>query len=369
MVRRRRTSFPSATIFITGWILFLLFVSLSPLPPQNVAAERDFVATMQWVSDPSNPVFPLKQTVLTRAEAETKTALKKPVPKSISDLRAIESQLKKIVNKIRSCTVGIRIGRAQGSGVIVSKDGYVLSAAHVTSAPGHSATLILPDGREVQAMTLGLNRTQDTSLLKIVDEAEWPFAEMGDMKTVQIGNWCVATGHPGGFKDKREPVVRFGRVIKLWESAIQTDCTLVGGDSGGPLFDMQGRVIGINSRIGVPTNWNFHVPIDAYQDGWERMVASDVWGSQPSTTPTVLGVSGVDDKRGPRVTDVSKGLPAESAGIQPGDIISKFNGRNVKDFDVLADLVRARRPGDEVTLTILRNEKTLKIKVTLEMQP
>ena len=87
--------------------------------------------------------------------------------------------------------------------------------------------------------------------------------------------WCIAIGHPGGYKLGRTPVVRVGRILDVGKAMIQTDCTLVGGDSGGPLFDMFGRVIGINSRIGPNINYNIHVPVDTYHDTWDKLV---VWG-------------------------------------------------------------------------------------------
>ena len=99
-------------------------------------------------------------------------------------------------------------------------------------------------------------------------------------------DWCVVTGHPGGFKTGRSPVVRVGRILEINNSVaakyICTDCTLVGGDSGGPLFDMQGRVIGIHSQIRARITENVHVPVNTYRETFDRLAKGDVWGSPVS---------------------------------------------------------------------------------------
>ncbi len=284
-----------------------------------------------------------------KTEHKRNAVFSKPAPQNVADLLAIENQVKKLVKHLTRCTVGVRIGRAQGSGVIVSKDGYVLTAAHVAGAPGRKVTFLLADGRLVQGKSLGVDRTVDAALLKMTDKGNWPYAEMGDVTDMKVGDWCIATGHPGGYQKGRAPVVRLGRVSFVRNTLIQTDCTLVGGDSGGPLFDVDGRVIGIHSRIGAPTSWNFHVPISAYTDHWDRLTLAD----------TVLGVGGKDVENGCKLTEIESGLPAEKAGLQVGDVIVKFNGQPVKDFDELATAVRKKKPGDKVTLEILRGEKTI----------
>jgi serine protease Do len=292
-------------------------------------------------------------------------AFRREVPGGLDDLLAIERQIQKISEAVLPATVSVRIGRAQGSGVIVTRDGYVLTAAHVIGGPGRDADLTLPDGRKVEGRTLGVNRGLDAGLIKISEPGPWPTVELGDLDQVEIGDWCLATGHPGGYQAGRPPVLRWGRVILESRSAVQTDCTLVGGDSGGPLFDMRGRVIGINSRIGRSTTWNFHVPITAYAADWDKLVAGRDWGGSPPAGSAFLGLSGDDHPDGCKVTGVGEGLPAEKAGIRNGDVILKFDGRAIENFDGLAAAVRARKPGDSVEIELRRDGERLTVTVEL----
>jgi serine protease Do len=370
---RRQNNYHAPDLFLSVWAVLGMLVLLYPAPPRGAVLGGESAVQDLPSSETKKTSVSSSRNSTTLSESDLKQVLQKPAPESISDLRAIETQLKKITNQIRRSTVGVRIGRAQGSGVIISKDGYVLTAAHVTGSPGRSVVLTLSDGRKLEAMTLGLNRSLDAALLKITETGDWPFAEKGDMKQVSIGTWCVAVGHPGGFDENRTPVLRLGRVIEKKNTWIQTDCTLVGGDSGGPLFDLQGRVIGINSRIGIPTNRNYHIPIAAYQQqDWDRLVASEEWGHQPEVkkrvptpTTTILGVSGRDHEQGAQVDGAAEGGPAEKSGIQAGDIITRIDGARVRNFDVLAAYIQSKKTGDTVTLTVLRNGKTIEKTATL----
>jgi serine protease Do len=294
------------------------------------------------------------------AENPRNAVFGKPVPENVADLRVIQKQLQSIVKHLQQCTVCVQIGRAAGSGVIVSEDGFVLTAAHVCGAPGRSVTLILADGRSVSGKTLGMYRTVDAGLIKISDEGKWPFAEMGDSTKLKIGDWCVATGHPGGYRSDRAPVLRLGRVVLNLRGVIQSDCPLAGGDSGGPLFDIDGKVIGINSRIGAPTSWNFHVPVSQYSSHWDRLVASEVWVRRP-----LLGITGEDHVRGCRIIQITSGMPAEKIGLKAGDIITKLDGKPVRGIGDLAERIDKKKPGDTVKLEILREDKILKKTATL----
>jgi serine protease Do len=285
-------------------------------------------------------------------------------PKSAAELRAMEKHQQELAKKLIPCTVGIVVGPAHGSGVIVSEDGYVLTAAHVAGKPNRKATFILPDGRRAQGKTLGLYRTLDAGLMKITEEGPWPFAEKAEPDGIDVGGWCVATGHPGGFKEGRKPVVRIGRILLKDKFAITTDCTLVGGDSGGPLFDMSGKVIGINSRIGRFLTANMHVPIAAYDEAWDRLVKGEAWGHFPGTGP-FIGVQGDPTSDAAKVARVLPKGPAQKAGIKPGDVIIRYGEKQITDFASLQMCVNDSQPGDKVTLEVRRGEKTVKLELVV----
>jgi serine protease Do len=283
-------------------------------------------------------------------------------PASLAELRQMEQHQRLLCDKVLACTVGIVIGPSHGSGVIISEDGYVLTAAHVAGAPNRKATMILPDGREVAGVSLGLYRTLDAGLMKINGAGPWPYAEMAKSDEARVGQWCLATGHPGGFEEGRKPVVRIGRVLLKDKFAITTDCTLVGGDSGGPLLDMEGRVIGINSRIGRFLTTNMHVPVAAYHESWDRLVKGEAWGSLPGLGP-YLGVQGEPNSKDAKISRAIPGSPAEKAGIQTGDIIVKFKGNNVGDFASLQNLVSECQAGDKVPVELMRGGERIKLEL------
>ncbi|MGB0768630.1 MAG: S1C family serine protease, partial [Phycisphaeraceae bacterium] len=190
-------------------------------------------------------------------EASVATA----VPETVADLALLEEKVASVIDRCRDATVSVQSGGGSGSGVIISEDGYVLTAGHVAVQPGRPVTFIFPDGKRVRGESLGINVGIDAGLMKITDKGKWPHVEMGTMDGIEPGTWVVAMGHPGGFDIERSVVARLGRVYRVRSTVIQTDCTIIGGDSGGPLFDLDGRVIGIHSRISNSLRQNFHVPI------------------------------------------------------------------------------------------------------------
>jgi len=289
-------------------------------------------------------------------------ALDKPVPNDVKDLRLIQEQVKKVVAKALPCTVGIRIGHAAGSGVIVSKDGYVMTAGHISGEADRTVTVILADGRHVKAKTLGSNQGIDSGLIRITEKGEWPFVEMGDSAKLKKGQWCVALGHPDGVKPGRPAVVRLGRVLSRSGRMIRTSCALVGGDSGGPLFDLDGKVVGIHSRIGESLSFNIHVPSDTYRSTWDRLVKSEVWGG-PSLA--YIGVILNQDAKECKIAKVEKDSPAEKAGLQANDVVLRCDKKKVADLEDLLTLIRKHKPGDEIALEVRRGTEMIQLKVVV----
>jgi serine protease Do len=301
-------------------------------------------------------------------------AFSKANPESLDDLKAIERHVQEIVTKVTPCTICIRAG-GSGSGVLVSADGLILTAGHVSGEPGRDVTIVMPDGKTHKGKTLGGNGSIDSGLVKITEAGKWPFVEMGQSSAMKPGDWCLVTGHPGGFKPGRSPVVRLGRILDVNSRSIRTDCTLVGGDSGGPLFDMHGHVIGIHSRIGGSITANVHVPVDTYRETWDRLVKGERWGSgigrpvRPTRGEPEFGLKLDPDDKTCTIREVLPDSPAQKAGLQTGDVIKKFEGQEAATVAALLDNLKKKRPGDEVTFEIQRGKETMMLKVVVGRKP
>jgi serine protease Do len=304
-------------------------------------------------------------------EFEVPVAFTKKVPESVDDLKAIEKHVRELTKKLMPATVGIQIGPALGSGVIIDAEGHVLTAAHVSGDPGRNCNIILPDGRRLKGKTLGANRTIDGGMILITEKAEFTHLEMSKSSTLKRGDWCLALGHPGGFQAGRTPPLRLGRILEVNPSYLRTDCTLVGGDSGGPLFDMTGKVIGIHSRIGERLTANIHVPVDPYRDNFDKLAKAEVWGSNNfgGFSEAFLGATMLNDAKLVKVQTVMPKSPAEKAGLKVDDLILKFDGQQVGSAAEFTKMLRRKNPGNEVSIDIRRGEETIQVRVVLGKGP
>ncbi len=279
----------------------------------------------------------------------------RPAPLTVDDLRALEKQVQAVVAKVRPATVGVAIGPNQGSGVLV-EGGYVLTAGHVSGLPGRDVVLHLADGRTVKGKTLGHNGSIDSGLIKITEDGKWPTAELGNSAALKRGQWVVAIGHPGGFRPNRTPVVRLGRVLDAGAGFIRTDCTLVGGDSGGPLFDLDGKVVGIHSRISTAITANVHVPVDTYTATWASLVRGKAWGDrgimelvQSPGGKVVLDkkerLAAEDPRVGPREPSAHR---AYTLSMDPGSIYTlEMTSKEVDSFLRLEDSAGKQLAADD----------------------
>lgn len=303
---------------------------------------------------------------------QLKSIFEDGTPTSITDLKAMQEHVVKLTKKVMPAVVGVRVGNASGSGVIISEDGYILTAGHVVQRPNMKVTVIFPDGKRVEGKTLGMQTSRDSGLMKITKKGSYPYLEMGTSKDVKRGQWIIALGHPGGFDPKRSPPLRIGRVYAKSRTSgmIQTDCVLVGGDSGGPLFDMNGNVIGIHSRINPSTRdgqfvGNFHVPVDVYSETWDKLAAGENIGRPSTTKRPVLGFSPDTDAIAPTIKTVKKGGPAEKAGLKAGDVILEFDGKKVRTKEALRIVLNRKKPGDKVKVKIRRADKEIELTVEI----
>lgn len=269
-------------------------------------------------------------------------------PETIEDLRAMDRHMTRLIQAVRPAVLHLRIGASHGSGVLISPEGHVLTAAHVVGAPDKQVTAQFPDGRTVVGTTLGVDLEHDICLLRLSGTGPWPYVPLSTKARLSVGQWCVALGHPGGFDLERGPVARLGRLLEV-DDVFRTDCQLIGGDSGGPLLDMEGRLVGIHSRIGTSLANNLHVPAQYVREAWEELNRKEVLRG-----PSYIGVRG--DATAPEcvIRSVTSGSPASRAGIKVGDVVTHFCGQRIWSISELVMLVQMRRPGERVFLEIKR---------------
>jgi len=268
-----------------------------------------------------------------------------------------------------------------GSGFIITTDGFVLTNAHVVEA-ADEITVKLNDKREFKAKVIGSDRRTDIALLKI-EAAGLPAVKFGDPNKLKVGEWVIAIGSPFGFENSVTAgiVSAKGRSLpqENFVPFIQTDAAVNPGNSGGPLFNMRGEVIGINSQIYSRTGGfmglSFAIPID---------VANDIAGQLKSTGKITRGRIGVVIQPvtkelaesfglvkpiGALVSSVEKGSPAEKAGIEAGDVILKFDSKTVASSEDLPRLVGATKPGSKAVVQIMRNKVSKDVNLVVGEMP
>ncbi|MEM8738693.1 MAG: trypsin-like peptidase domain-containing protein [Planctomycetota bacterium] len=312
----------------------------------------------------ADPPAPLP---LPPAEADAPPPL---APESIEQLRELQARVERVARDTAAATVALDLRYSgTGSGVIISEDGYILTAAHVIGDADRILQVRFPDGQVHPARTLGSDQRSDAGLAKLEGDGPWPHVPIAPAGSLDVGQWVVALGHPGGFAPERPAVVRLGRVIRVRPLVgIQSDCSLIGGDSGGPLFDLHGRVVGIHSRIGRGPRTNIHVPIADYLESWERLAAGRQWGERKSP---LLGVAlGPDPAdRGVLIQQVLRRSAAARAGLRRGDIILALDEVATRDSDTILEHMSLQLPGDVVQVHVLRGETQLTLPATLGEVP
>ncbi|MCC6534564.1 MAG: DegQ family serine endoprotease [Burkholderiales bacterium] len=264
-----------------------------------------------------------------------------------------------------------------GSGFIISTDGYVLTNAHVVEA-ADEITIKLNDKREFKAKVIGTDRKTDIALLKI-DATGLPAVRIGDPTRLKVGEWVVAIGSPFGF----ESTVTAGIVSAKGRSLpqenfvpfIQTDVAVNPGNSGGPLFNLKGEVVGINSQIYSRTGGfmglSFAIPIDVAMDIQQQLRTTGKVtrgrigvGIQP-VTKEMAESFGLPKAAGALVNAVEAGSPAEKGGLQVSDVIVRFDGKPVNSADDLVRMVGNTKPGTKAQVQVWRAKSTRDLTVTI----
>jgi len=268
--------------------------------------------------------------------------------------------------------------RSLGSGFIISADGYVLTNAHVVEG-ADEITVKLTDKREYKAKVIGTDKRTDVALIKIENSAPLPTVKFADPNKLKVGEWVVAIGSPFGF----ENTVTAGIVSAKGRSLpsenfvpfIQTDVAINPGNSGGPLFNMRGEVVGVNSQIYSRTGGfmglSFAIPIDVALDIQKQLrdkgrVSRGRIGVVIQEVTRDLATSfGLDRPRGALVNSVEKGSPADKAGVEATDIITKFDGKLVEGSNDLPRIVGSTRPGARAELEVWRKGAMRSLSLTV----
>jgi serine protease Do len=267
--------------------------------------------------------------------------------------------------------------RGLGSGFIVSPDGVILTNAHVV-AEASEVTVRLTDRREFEARVVGLDRLTDVAVLRI-EAKGLPTVKLGNPAESRVGDWVLAIGSPFGFEHSVTAGIVSAKSRSLpregYVPFIQTDVAVNPGNSGGPLFNLKGEVIGINaqiySRTGGFQGLSFAIPIDVAVHVKDQILATGkvsrgrLGVSIQEVNQSLADSFGLKRPMGALVTSVEKDSPAERAGIEAGDVILKFDGRDVTRFSDLPLQVAQIRPGTVAKLEIWRGGKTREIAVTV----
>lgn len=273
--------------------------------------------------------------------------------------------------------------RGDGSGFIVSSDGYILTNSHVVEGASQ-VTVRLVDQREFPAKIVGSDERTDIAVLKIAATG-LPAVRFGDPSKLKAGQWVLAIGSPFGFENSATAgiVSAIGRSLpsENYVPFIQTDVAVNPGNSGGPLFDLQGEVVGINSQIFSRTGGfmgvSFAIPIDVAENVERQLievghvVRGKIGVTIQQVTADLADSFGLSRPRGALVSSVESKGPAAQAGIQPGDVVLAVDGHPIDEFGELSSRISAMRPGTLATLTLWRDrqDRTVRVRVVELKEP
>ncbi|MEA3369581.1 MAG: DegQ family serine endoprotease [Candidatus Ratteibacteria bacterium] len=270
--------------------------------------------------------------------------------------------------------------KSLGSGIIIDKDGYILTNNHVV-ARAEEIKVVLVKNEEYDAKIIGRDPKTDLAVIKIESNKALPVAALGDSDNLRVGQWAIAIGNPFGLNRTVTVGVisATGRAelgIATYENYIQTDASINRGNSGGPLLNIHGEVIGVNTAIvGGATGIGFAIPVNMAKEilgdlidkgkvvrGWLGVIIQSI-------TPDLKESFGLETEEGALVSDVLKDSPAEKAGIKRGDVIVTFGGQKVEDVRELQRTAAKAKVNEIIRLEIIRNKKPLSLEVKIGEMP
>ena len=259
----------------------------------------------------------------------------------------------------------------EGSGFLVSADGLVLTNHHVIDGADQIRARFT-DGREVIARVLGSDESLDVAVLQLDGDEPWPFVPLGTSKSLEVGDWVVAVGNPLGLGTTVTAGIVSGKGRALghgvYDDFLQTDAAINQGNSGGPLFNLDGQVVGMNTAIIAGANTvGFAIPIDLVKDAMEELrsnghISRGYIGIRPDASRS-------PDQPGALVGQVYDDTPAKKAGLHEGDRIVSVDGKDIKGPAELVRTIGARDPGDPVRLAVVRDGEKMEVALVLAERP
>ncbi len=281
-----------------------------------------------------------------------------------------------------------REAQSLGSGFIISADGYVVTNNHVITAEGRgqveSITVTMANGDEYPAKLVGNDAASDLAVLKISAKKDLPFVKFGDSRHARVGDWIIAIGNPFGLGGTVtsgiiSAVYRNTGAGGAYDRYLQTDAAINRGNSGGPMFDMNGQVIGINNAIFSPTGGSvgigFAIPAEIAAPIVQKLIKGEAiergyLGVQIQPLTDDLAESlGLEHNKGEFVQAVEPGAAAAKAGIKAGDVVVKVDGKEVTRDQTLSYLIANIDPGSRVPVEVIRNGRRQTVNVTIERRP
>ena len=272
-----------------------------------------------------------------------------------------------------------RVSKSLGSGFVIDSVGHIVTNNHVIQ----DADLIevtFPSGDTFEAELIGRDPATDIAVLKIDTGKDLPFVRFGDSDTAEVGEWVIAIGNPFGYSGSVAAGIISARNRDIshgsYDDFIQTDVAINQGNSGGPLFDMDGDVIGVNTAILSPTGYSvgisFSVPSELAESVVEQLIEfgetrRGYLGVRPQeVSPTLAKSYGLDDTYGALVTAIVKDSPAEKAGLEKGDLITAVGGERLESSRLLSRLIAEAEIGEALDITYVRKRRTRTANVTIE---
>ena len=365
LMRQTRNRAQQGAQALMALVLGLAMMLAAAMPIRAAGAPESF-------ADLAEKVSPAVVNITTTTVIETNTEIQPMVPEG----SPFEDFFKDFLDRQGNGQPQQRRAQALGSGFVISEDGYIVTNNHVIEG-ADEISIEFPDGTVLEATVVGTDKVVDIAVLKVDAGGPLPFVTFGDSDTARVGDWVLAIGNPLGQGFSVTAGIVSARARELsgaYDDFIQTDAAINRGNSGGPLFNMDGEVIGVNTAILSPNGGSIGIGFSMASNvvskvvdqlkqygetrrGWLGVRIQDI-------TPEIADAMGLDSSEGALVTDVPDG-PAKEAGIEPGDVIINFDGKDVKDTRALVRLVGYTDVGKTVRVVVLRNGDTKTLKVTL----